>query len=493
MNGVGLPAAAVRQDGGAPGAVSGKEIVMLTSRSLVVIVAISVSLAVLVVLTGSTAAQTVSVVHTFTGNGDAAYPGSVTLAQGRDGNLYGTTEGRATTSGEVFRLTALGTFSGIPVFDGSNASSPLGGVMLATDGNFYGTTTRGGSANEGVFFKLTPKGVFSTIHEFTGSGDGAFPEAPPIEGSDGNLYGTTGGSSTAGSTIYRYDRAANFTTLLQLQQDQGTSVITPLVQGTDGNLYGVASQGGATSCGSVFKMTTQGALLFLRSFPCGAAGSSPNGPLIQATDGNFYGTAASGGTAVNQYGIVFRLSQNGVVSRMYSFQGPPSDGATPLAGLLQATDGGLYGVTDVGGAFSSGTLFRISTSGAYTELHSFTQDEQFSQVASLMQYTDGTLYGTSTKGGANAFGTVYSVGLGLGSFITFVLPSGKVGQSAQILSQGLTGTSSVTFNGVSATNFTVASDTYMTAVVPGGATTGNVVVTTPGGTLTSNVSFRIIQ
>jgi hypothetical protein len=108
-----------------------------------------------------------------------------------------------------------------------------------------------------------------------------------------------------------------------------------------------------------------------------------------------------------------------------------------------------------------------------------------------MQHTSGLLYGPSWMGGTHGDGFLYSVDMGLGPFVTFVHAQGKVGSVAQILGQGLTGASSVTFNGVPTASFAVVSDTYMTAVVPTGATTGPVVVTTPGGTLTSNVNFRV--
>ena len=109
------------------------------------------------------------------------------------------------------------------------------------------------------------------------------------------------------------------------------------------------------------------------------------------------------------------------------------------------------------------------------------------------QDTNGKFYGTTYQGGRYGYGTVYSLDMGLGPFVSFVLPAGRVGQQVQILGQGLTGTTSVSFGGVPATSFNVLRDTYMTAVVPSGAATGPVVVTTPTGSLTSNVSFRVLK
>jgi hypothetical protein len=161
---------------------------------------------------------------------------------------------------------------------------------------------------------------------------------------------------------------------------------------------------------------------------------------------------------------------------------------------MQATDGNLYGTTNTGDAGPSvlGTFYQYTLGGTYTQVFEFTLDNGGGDGGSYppLQHTNGTLYGV-TQYDNNNNGTVYSIDMGLGPFVAFVRPTGKVHQAAQILGQGLTGTTNVTFNGVAASSFSVVSDTFMTAVVPSGATTGSVVVTTPGGALTSNVSFRI--
>jgi uncharacterized repeat protein (TIGR03803 family) len=108
-----------------------------------------------------------------------------------------------------------------------------------------------------------------------------------------------------------------------------------------------------------------------------------------------------------------------------------------------------------------------------------------------MQGTDGNFYGATYRGGSSGYGTAFKLSAGLGPFIRTVASSGKIGSSVLILGNGVTGTTRVTFNGTAASSFVVASDTSLTAVVPSGATTGPVVVTTPGGVLASNVSFRI--
>jgi uncharacterized repeat protein (TIGR03803 family) len=192
-------------------------------------------------------------------------------------------------------------------------------------------------------------------------------------------------------------------------------------------------------------------------------------------------------------GTVFQMDGSFDVTILYSFGATATDGTHPLAGLTQATDGNLYGSTSTGGASNDGTLFQISTAGAYNVLYMFSGTDGQDPSAPPMQATNGILYGTTELGGADGYGSVYSLDMGLGSFVTFVNSSGQAGRTAEILGQGFSGTSSVTFSGVPATSFTVVSNTYLTAVVPAGASTGPVVVTTPTGVLNSNVNFTVVQ
>jgi uncharacterized repeat protein (TIGR03803 family) len=230
----------------------------------------------------------------------------------------------------------------------------------------------------------------------------------------------------------------------------------------------------------------------------GSTTSPYGGPLIQASDGSFYGTTDAGGTitskgeCVSGCGTVFRMS-HGAVTILYRFSGAPTDGAGPLAGLVEGTDGNLYGGTYRGGTGDLGTLFQITTGGQYKLLYSFIDTVGSGMAAALAQHTNGKFYGNASYGGQSGAGSIYSLDMGLGLFIALVRYTGRVGQPVQILGQGLTGSTAVTINGVAATSFKVATDRYMTAVIPTGATTGPVVVTTPKGTLTSNHSLRIVN
>ncbi len=405
-----------------------------------------VGLLLVVILPGIGECQTANEVLGFSGNLQSN-GGAMTLTQGRDGKLHGTTSGFDRTTmldGTLFQVSTGGKVTTLHSFGGADGAFPIPGLTLAIDGNFYGTTVSGGSVDRGVLFKITTSGTYTLLHQF------------------------------------------------------GNQITSPLVQASDGSLYGVAAGYGANGCGTIFRLSTAGTLLSVYSFPCGAGGSTPYGALIQASDGNLYGITAAGGTMTSKgecqsgCGTVFQVS-HGIVSILYRFAGYPSDGALALAGLVQGTDGNLYGGTDKGGINDLGVLYQITLSGQYKLLYSFAQRIGAGANAALMQHTNGKFYGNASFGGRDSEGAIYSLDMGLGPFVALVRYTGRIGQPVQILGQGLTGSTAVTINGVAATTFKVVSDTYMTAVVPTGATTGPVVVTTATGTLTSNHNFRIVQ
>lgn len=241
-----------------PCSVTGEQLPIRCQSMRSVSAMIIVALVLVLGAPGVALAQTVSNVYNFTGQSGAANPFYGTLAQGRDGTLYGTTYQLSGGDGSVFKVTTKGAGGSLFAFSGTNGLNPFGGVTLAGDGSFYGTTGYGGnSAGDGVLFKITPKGLFSVLHEFGDGVDGLLPVAAPIQASDGNLYGTTFGSPGTGATVYKYTRSTGvLTTLYQFDQTHGQFIFAPLIQATDGNLYGTASNGGANGCGTVFKMNT---------------------------------------------------------------------------------------------------------------------------------------------------------------------------------------------------------------------------------------------
>ncbi len=391
-------------------------------------------------------------------------------------------------AGTVWAENPSGSASVFYNFDGTTAGNPQTGLTLATDGNLYGIAT--GADYARLLYRMSPAGVLTVLHTF-GETDGCYPAAPPIEASDGNLYGTTMGCGRG--TVYRYTPSGVFTTIQTFVSDtQGKDSEASPMQASDGDLWGTNAWGGSDQssdqCGAVFKMSLSGTVLQSVLMDC-TDNRHPESPLIQAADGDIYGTSAVGGTA--RAGSIFKLNAVGAISSVYEFKSG-SDLAGPI-NIIQATDGNFYGPASSAGTDRHGGIYKVDSSGSYSVIYDFTDaaPHLVDVNTGLMQHTNGLLYGASGQGGIYASGSVFSVDLGLGPFVAFIRPTGKVAQTAQILGQGLTSTISVTFNGVAATSFSVVSDTYITAVVPAGATTGPVVVTTPTGTLTSNVNFRI--
>jgi uncharacterized repeat protein (TIGR03803 family) len=427
---------------------------------------------------------------------DGAYP-TAPLAQGLDGNLYGTTSAGGTGPcykgcGAIFKVTPHGDLTVFYSFclqsNCVDGEEPYGGLILAPDGNFYGTTGYGGTYGYGTVFKITPGGLLTTLYSFCAPAtcyDGSIPEAGLVQATDGNFYGTTflGGVNNWG-TVFKISSDGALTTLHSFDKVDGSTPYAGLIQATDGNLYGATSGGGANLVGTVFKITPGGTLTTLNNFG-GSGGAYPNGTLVQATDGYFYGTTTYGG-AYN-YGTVFKMNAAGLVVTLHSFDG--SDGGAPIGGLVQGTNGTFYGST-VGIIY--GTIFEITSTGTLTTLHTFDGNANagIEPKAGVVQATNGDFYGTTSFDGYYGFGTVFSLSAALGPFVETVPTVGRTGSMVIILGNGLTGATSVTFNGTLAT-FTVASPTEIKATVPTGATSGKVQVTTPHGTLTSNVVFRV--
>jgi uncharacterized repeat protein (TIGR03803 family) len=454
-------------------------------------------------------AQTFKTLQSFN-NTDGAYP-SAGLVQATNGNLYGTTSGGGANSlGTVFRTTLSGTLTTLYSFCAQTScldgQGPSAALVPATNGSLYGTTFDGGAYFFGTVFKITPAGALTTLHSFCSPyfcADGGQPEGGLVQATNGNFYGATfdGGANTSDcedsgcGMIFEITPTGTLTVLHSFDGTDGQSPLGSLVQATDANFYGTTRAGGANGSGTVFKITPTGTLTTLHSF-CSlsgcADGEGPSAGLIQATDGNFYSTTSGG---ANGYGTVFKITPTGTLTTLHSFCSVSgcADGEYPSAGLIQATDGNFYGTTTFGGANGYGTVFKITPAGTLITLYNFCSQTGCSDgtgPTSMVQDTDGIFYGTTGGGGANSYGTVFSLSVNLGPFVETLPTSGKVGTAVIILGNNLTGASSVTFNGAAAT-FTVVSSTEIKTTVPSGATTGKVKVTTPSRTLTSNVNFRV--
>jgi uncharacterized repeat protein (TIGR03803 family) len=476
-------------------------------------------------------AATFTVLHSFHyTDGANPYAG---LVQGTDGKLYGTTfgggcgeKGGGEGCGTVFSMTPGGKLETLYLFcskggdECTDGANPYAGLVQGTDGKLYGTTSYGGTGygnGDGTVFSITPGGQLTTMHSFCSQGgdectDGAEPEAGLVQGSDGQFYGTTlrGGANIyfPEGTIFKVAPSGKLTRIYSFCS-QGGSECTDgqypegeLVESADGKFYGTTYEGGANNGGTVYNVTSKGKLITMYSFcprnNC-IAGYYPEAGLVQGTGGDFYGTTRD---------TVYKVTLSGNLTKLSTFclatnnERPCKLGNEPIAGLVQGSDGNLYGTTEYGGinggscTVGCGTIFRITPSGELTSLYDFCSQNKYEctdgiePVAGLVQDTNGTFYGTAQAGGTDNLGVVFSLSVGLGRFVVSEPTFGKGGSKVKILGTSLIGSTSVTFNGTSAI-FTVVSASEITTNVPAGAATGAIHVVTPGGTLSSNVPFRV--
>jgi uncharacterized repeat protein (TIGR03803 family) len=377
--------------------------------------------------------------------------GALTLAT--NGDLYGTTHGiLGSSQGTIFKITPSGKLTTLAYFNGTNGAFPVAGLVQGPDGSFYGTTQYGGTGSFcgssgvgcGTVFRLTRTGKLTTIHNFCSESackDGEYPLSTLVWGDDGHLYGTTYGD--------------------QSEQRYGT----------------------------IFRISPIGSMTTLYSFCSNnvncSDGFAPNG-LLHASDGNFYGTTQAGGN--HQVGTIFRLTPSGILTTMYSFDGMVA--GTPMAGaLVQATDGNLYGTSN-----APSTIFKMSVSGKMKVVYHFVDTQGISPVGTLLQSTDGEFYGTTYAGGANSSGTIFCLSTSMNPLVKMLPDSGIVGTPVMILGSDFKGATSVTFGNAPA-EFTVISKTLILTTVPVGARTGFIGVVTTFGTLArlylSDVPFRV--
>jgi uncharacterized repeat protein (TIGR03803 family) len=434
------------------------------------------------------------------GSTDPLNPQSVgVISQGRDGNMWSTTpKGGMYGIGAAFKITPAGKMTKVHDFN-PNATTPEGtpesGLTLGTDGNFYGTMFNGGTSNNGAVFKMTPAGVVTILYSFTGGNDGKNPDAPPVEGADGNFYGTTysGGLANVG-TVYWMTPAGKLTTCVSFTGSDGQQPYSPLFQATDRNFYGTTSNN--DGYGTVFTVTPAKACAVTTLYgfnDAGGDGAYPNGVLVQGSDGNLYSSADEGSS--NNFGLVYNISPQGKYTEFFGFDGG-TNGGHPVGGLLLATDGNWYGVTNVGGADKLGTLYQLAADGKTIQVWAFNGQNGANPDTTPIQNTNGTIYGDTPIGGAQTnTGTFYKfIGLKFEKtpFVSLLPTSGKIGKTIDILGQGFTTNSKVYFNGAKAKSHFVSA-TFMTANVPMGATSGFVTVTTPKRKLTSNRQFQVTK
>jgi len=353
-------------------------------------------------------AQTFQELHAF-GGLDGIDPEGA-LIQATDGNFYGTTTGGGLWgAGTAFKISPIGQFTTLANFDGTNTGVyPCGALLQASDGNFYGTTLYGAPGAQGSLFKMTPDGTLTTLVWF---GYGASqPLGDLAQGSDGNIYGTTEDPGSVFRMVPSCDSWQLQTLCAPYYQLSG-----PVIQATDGNFYGLSPIGGAdygaAGYGFAYKMTPDGSFTNLAIFYRGQwpnlQATYPTGKLIQTSDGNFYGAAEGG----NDGASVFKMTPDGALT---TFGCDYDTGGAGPNGVIQANDGNFYGTMAYGGVPGSvGWVFRMTPGGVFGAVLSFTGEIGpyigGNPYAGLIQGSDGNLYGTTGNYGSLGNGNVFRI------------------------------------------------------------------------------------
>jgi len=394
---------------------------------------------------------TLIMLHTFDGT-DGSSP-QAGLIQAADGNFYGTTVGGGSNSrGTVFKMTPSGALTTLYNFCSqggeycTDGDEPYAGLVQGVDKNFYGTTSSGGTNNRGTVFKVTASGALTTLYSFcsqSGCTDGEGPVAGLVLGTDGIFYGTASGGQHGDGVVFSITEGGTLTTLHNFDGSDGWGYIAGLVQGADGNLYGTTYYGGLHTYGTAFKITLGGALTTLYNFcsktDC-ADGASPASALILGTDGNFYGTTEFGGIynfCEFRCGTIFKITPDGLTT-LYSFNG--TDGEGPLSeALAQDTNGTLYGTTYFGGAnVFYGTVFSLGVGlGPFVETN---------PAAGKVGATIGIL-GTNLTGATSVTfnGTQTAFRVASPSFLEAKVPSGATTGTVEVQLPGGALSSNVPF------------------------------------------------
>lgn len=319
-----------------------------------------------------------------------------------------TSNGGPEGRGTAFSISSTGTnFSIIKGFaDWGNSAN--GDLYRNSDGMFYGMTAKGGTYNYGTIFKMTSAGIVTVLHNFDYDNDGAYPDGELIKGSDGNLYGMTvsGGASTSG-TIFKISTTGVFTVIRSFNYNpDGAGPHGHLILSTDGNFYGITSSGGVNGYGTIFKMTTSGTYTVLHALNGGSDGGPSYGSITEGTDGNLYGITYGGGT--NGIGTIFKIAKTGGSFTVLRHLTYATDGGYSRSDLIQATDGNFYGMTTAGGVNGSGTIFKITPTGTFNVIRNLGSTDGQNPTGNLFQNTDGFLYGMA-HGGTNGGGTFFKV------------------------------------------------------------------------------------
>lgn len=345
----------------------------------------------------------------------------------------------------------------------AGGASPMSPPVQMADGLLWGTTNEGGELGFGTIYAMTPRGRIRTMHSFKGTkgGFGDHVSATPghrlVQGPDGDLWGTVfgggidqGNGSVGKGTVFRYRRGGRFSTVHRFGEGSatGTNPEAGLVLASDGHFYGTTGYGGVGGNGTVFRVAPDGEVTDMHVFRRGPGDGARIGTeLVQASDGGLWGVTPFGGTA--DEGIVFRLGLDGSFAVVHHFAGG-AQGGVPTSALVQGADGALYGTCFASGRWGTGLLYRITLDGVYTPLHSFSGEQPRvgkGPEGALVATSDGSIYGVTRIGSREGSGSIYrySPGGGMQPVHAFAAHDQKVYKSG--LSQGSDGRLYGTFDG----------------------------------------------
>jgi len=447
-------------------------------------------------------AQKPTVLHTFMQTTTDACAPRGNIVQGRDGNMYG---GGAACAGNgaIYKISPAGVESIFFSFPPQWTNCGGAGLTLGNDGNFYGACEGGNPATGmGSIFRLTPAGVFTDLHDFTGANGDSLPMYPPIQASDGNFYGVSGNEVQVCGNIYKLTPAGVYTNLHTFVFNNECHS-SNLVQASDGNLYGtLADCPVVQGAGCVYKISTAGVFKEIHDFAF-TTGQVPCTGLIQGKDGKLYGATQQG--AANGNGNIYKLTTAGVATDFHNFTNATDascvNNVGPPVNLLQVADGSFYGVNPAYGPNGNGSIYKLTSAGVFTAfLFPNPPVDGNLPSSTLIQHTNGLVYGTTPSGGGanggcpnTCQGTFFGVATGDAPFVSLepTQKTGNVGAKVGVFGQGFTSASVVKFGGVAAKSVTLSGSTYLTAVVPTGAHTGAVTVTTGTTTRTSPQTYRV--
>jgi uncharacterized repeat protein (TIGR03803 family) len=451
------------------------------------------------------------------------------LTLGTDGNFYGTCHnGGANDYGTLFKATSAGVLTVLHNFavqgSTSDGCEPLAPPIQASNGDFYGTTSFCGANNYGTVYKLTLAGAYSLLYSFQGPPNDTLLPLGLIE-ADGDLWGVGNGWIISGGGIFKITLAGKESLAYTFEANSdgeytdGESPSANLIQGSNGDFYGTTEQGGTANEGTIFQLTAAGKETVLYSFPNQTDGAYPTLPLTQGPNGVLFGAATDcAGGGCSQAGL-FEITTKSAYKNVYLYPLVCSNCGQPEAPLLLSTNGTFYSTTEQGG-IGVGSFYSLTNNyKPFISLVNVTSGAEGAQVGILGQGFSaksvvefgGTKATTTKLAGATYILATVPTGALTGdvtvttgstvlstaamykitpTYKSFTPPSGPVGTVVTFNGTGLTQTTKVTIDKISA-SFTAVSDSEITATVPTGAATGKIVVTTKGGSVTSSTNFTV--